>query len=43
MNVRQNARRDKNWKNKDENETLKTGQVHTRKEEKRETPINCKM
>ena len=45
MKVRQNARGDKNRrnKNKEENESLKTGQAHTRKEEKVETSVNCKV
>lgn len=29
--------------NKEENESLKTGQAHTRKEEKVETSVNCKV
>ena len=43
MKVRQNARGDKNRKNKEENESLKTGQAHTHKEEKVETSVNCKV
>lgn len=43
MKMRQNARGDKNRKNKEENETLKTGQGYTRKEEKVETSVNCKV